>query len=811
MLLMRPLALCVLVFAMVLGAGAAEGADQLRMTVRPGLDGVVKLGAWFPVEVTVANAGADVAGEIQVTVDGIENRGAFNRPAMVYAAPAVLPKQSNKRFVVEVFLPNPVERLTAKLVADGNVLTQVDVPIERLGQGEMLCGVLSGNRAMLDFLPGVDMPGRGRRVRIAHLEVTDLPPSPQLLSSLDCLVVSNVSLAAIGELQREAIHSWTSAGGLLIVAGGPGWQKTLAGLPKELLPVDVTGTLPLRSGKSLESFFGEPIEDPGPWLVAQAVPTDGAVVLSEGETPLLVAARRGQGVVFFIAFDPSLEPLRSWRGSANLWRYLMGYTPGQIQIPSNAVRQYASWGRFPRNALSDLSPLRPPTADALPWILVLYGLAVGPASYVLLRRVGRLEWTLWLAPLLTATAVAAAFATARTSSESDVLFNKITLVRATDTVADGYSRTYVAAFSPRAGNYDIEIAGREAPADGLVSALFYPFPAPTGTPTPGAGAIRAQRTDATVLKDFALDARALGTFQVDARVPADGSIKSQLKLGSEGLAGTVTNGTRGKIGNAALVVGQEVVRLGDLAAGETRNVVVPVGEGSPIGYVDIPTAVRQLYPNPGVATPVSTGDAMTRDILDSAFNSSLSLSTRLDLNPVSLVGWLDHSPVTLQTRNARATELDRTLLVAQLSVEATPGEEVRIPAGMIERRNLVAGTGRISQNALVISTGETLLFEYSLPHRPDRFSIESLTLDVNGATQSNLPLQDVAQASIYDWPSAEWRDLALAPGINALGDPTRVVSALGQLRVRFVYRQIGPTSGTLTLDRFGLNVQGRGI
>jgi hypothetical protein len=811
MLLMRPLALALLMLCLLGGAGSAEGADQLRMTVRPGLDGVVKLGAWFPVEVTVANAGADVSGEIQVTVDGIDNRGAFNRPAMVYAAPAVLPKQSNKRFVVEVFLPNPVERLTAKLVADDKVLTQVDVPIERLGQGELLCGVLSGNRSMLDFLPGVDMPGRGRRVRIAHLEVADLPPAPQLLSSLDCLVISNVSLAGLGQLQREAIHAWTSAGGLLIVAGGPGWQKTLAGLPSELLPVKVTGTLPLRSARGLESFFGEPIEDPGPWLVAEATPTDGAVVLSEGETPLLVAARRGQGAIFFLAFDPSLEPLRSWRGSANLWRYLVGYAPGQIQIPSNVVRQYAGWGRFPRNALSDLSPLRPPTAEALPWILIIYSLAVGPASYLLLRRVGRLEWTLWVAPLLTAAAVAAAFAAARTSSESDILFNKITLVRASDTVADGYSRTYVAAFSPREGHYDIEIAGRDAPADGLVSALFFPFPAPTGTPTPGAGAIRAERAASTVLKNYALDARALGTFQIDARVPAEGAIKSQLKLGGQGLAGTVTNGSKGKIANAALVVGQEVVRLGDLAPGETRNVVVPIGEGSPIGYVDIPTAVRQLYPNPGVATPVSTGDAMTRDILDSAFNSSFALATRLDLNPVSLVGWLDQSPVTLQTRNARATELDRTLFVAQLSVEPTPGEEVRIPTGMIERRNLMAGTGRISQNALVVSGGETLLFEYALPHRPDKFAIDGLALDLSGTAPANVPLQDVAQAAIYDWPSAEWRDLPLAAGINPLGDPARVVSALGQLRLRFVYRQTGQSSGTLTLDRFGLNVHGRGV
>jgi hypothetical protein len=130
---------------------------------------------------------------------------------------------------------------------------------------------------------------------------------------------------------------------------------------------------------------------------------------------------------------------------------------------------------------------------------------------------------------------------------------------------------------------------------------------------------------------------------------------------------------------------------------------------------------------------------------------------------------------------------------------------------MIERRNLMAGTGRISQNALVVSAGETLLFEYALPHRPDKFAIDGLALDLNGTAPANVPLQDVTQAAIYDWPSAEWRDLVLAPGMNPLGDPARVVSALGQLRLRFVYRQTGASSGTLTLDRFGLNVHGRGV
>jgi hypothetical protein len=793
---------------------SAEATDNLRMTVRPGLDGIVKLGAWFPVEVQVANTGQDLDGEIQIKIDGVDNRGSFNRPPVVYSVPAVLPRQSSKRFVLEVFLPAPVEKISARLVSGGDVVAAAEAPFERVGQNELLCGVLAGNRSSLDFLPAVELSGRQRHIRIAHLDPGDLPPAPQLLSSLDCLVISNVSLVGIGEAQKEALHAWTAAGGLLVVAGGPGWQKTVAGLPPRLLPVEVTGTVPLRTARALEGFGGQKVEDPGPWIAAQARPTDGAVILAEEGLPLLVAARRGYGAVFFLALDPSLEPLRGWRGSPHLWRYLAGYVPGQVQLPSNFIRQYANWGRMPRNALSDLSPLRPPSAEWLPSLMLLYALAVGPLTYLLLRRLGRLEWALWTVPALTAVAAAGTFALAHDSSESDILFNKVSLVRSWDGQAEGYARTYVSAFSPREGTYQIEITGRgggPGSADNLVWPLFYPFPVATGTPTPDALALTVRRGGATELTDFALGARSLGTFQVDSSAAAAADVEAKLVLGNGAVSGTIRNRSSGKIAGAALVVGGDVLRLGDLSPGETRQVMLPVAEGSPLGYLDVPAVVRQLYPNPSQATPVSSAESISREILESALNTGFAFATRLELSPISLVGWMERAPVAVQARQARTTELDRTLLVATLPVEAQAGEEQRIPSPLIERRNLIAGTGRTGQNSMTLSNGETLLLEYILPQRPDRFQIGDVALDLAAASLTGADLDDVVQASVYDWPSAEWRELPFRAGRLDLGDPRRVVSALGQLRLRLNYRPTGGTNANLTLDRFDLAVRGRGV
>jgi hypothetical protein len=253
--------------------------------------------------------------------------------------------------------------------------------------------------------------------------------------------------------------------------------------------------------------------------------------------------------------------------------------------------------------------------------------------------------------------------------------------------------------------------------------------------------------------------------------------------------------------------------LGDLAPGETRQVVANVPDGAPIGFVDLAGVVRQLYPNPAVATPVSNNEAMTRDILESALGSSFSLSTRLDMAPVSLIGWPEQAPIQFSPRNARGSELDRTLLVASLPIVAQQGEDLRVPSQLIERRNLVAGAGRVSGNTLSMSNGDTLLFEYVLPQRPDKFQIGELSLDIGTtALVNNGQLPDIAQLSVYDWPTSEFKDVPLVNGIpTPLGDPARVVSALGQVRTRFVYKPPITSSNTvLTMDRFDLVVRGRG-
>ena len=166
--------------------------------------------------------------------------------------PATLPSHSRKQFQLDVFLPFPTKELQVKLVTDQGLLVQQNGNLQALSGSEVLCGTLARNQDFFQQLKNLDLPGRqGKKPFVVPLKPEELPTHQHALSSLDCLIVNNVSLSGLTEEQKGAILGWVEDGGLLVLGGGSGWQKTLQPLPKELLPVEVTG---VRSVPSLQSL-----------------------------------------------------------------------------------------------------------------------------------------------------------------------------------------------------------------------------------------------------------------------------------------------------------------------------------------------------------------------------------------------------------------------------------------------------------------------------------------------------------------------------------------------------------------------------
>ncbi|MCC6174380.1 MAG: hypothetical protein IT305_03660 [Chloroflexi bacterium] len=778
-------------------------APSVQMTVQAGYEGLGKVGSWLPLEVDVRNDGPDINGEIQIVVtDTNVSRGTYTRAPAIYTAPAVLPRRAHKRILLEAELRSTGQKITARLVEGETVITEQDVQLTRVAAGDLLCGVLSRSGPAFDFLPGLELPLPLRRARIAHLDVPDLPSRPQLLASLDCLIFDNISTSTMLDSQREALSSWVHAGGMLITIGGSTWQKTFAGLPPELLPVKVDGLASLDNLDALTDLAaGEAIGVPGPWLVSQASLTDGNPAAEQDGMPLMAVARRGHGTVIYLAVDPSTEPLRSWAGAPNLWRYVLAHGAGGVGLTSSVMNTFAGWGRIPRNAMVDISALGGPTPGFMMVALALYALAVGPANYLFLKRFGRTSWSFVTIPLITAIAAVGTFTLAGAVRDSNVIVNTVSLVRGYPT-SPLYGRTYVSVLSRQPAALDAR-----ANDSALISSLFFPFPR---DPNPDAQGWQLKVVDGVtpMVSGLQLPAGSLGTFSVDSQLDLSGRLQSDLKVDGRQIVGTITNGLGVKLSDAALIVDYQVVKLGDLRSGESRDVSIALGTGASAGFGPPTSFSSLLYPGP--VTGRRQADAARRDILDSAFGSGFNF-TRLDVSGPTLLGWLDTPALSIAIADAHPGVVDNTLFISSLPVGLTKGYDGELPPQVVIRRQLGATTlNRQQYGSFDLASGESIAFQFSLPAGPSRFLTDGIYVNIDGRLRG-APSPGVAlgEVSLYNWRRAEWEDRIVGFGRNLVRDPAPYISAAGDVRVRYTFKPPPDSAATgVSFSRFDVTASG---
>ncbi|HLY66160.1 MAG TPA: hypothetical protein VKU60_11555, partial [Chloroflexota bacterium] len=380
------------------GEGVAAPAAP-SIAVKLGFNSMAKVGGWLPVSVQVGNEGSTVSGELQIQIDdsagGTRQRSAFTfRPPTVYTVPASLPSHSHKQYQIDVFLPFPTKDLTVKLMTDQGVLVQQTANLQALSGSEVLCGTLARNQDFFQQLKNLDLPGRqGKKPYVVPLMVQDIPAREHAMSSLDCLIVDNISLTGLTDDQKSAMLGWVEDGGLLVLGGGSGWQKTLQPLPKELLPVDVTGVRSIPSLQALADFAHQPVKGDGPWLVSAGKLQSGSVVAQESGVPLLVGSREGKGTVLYLAADPTAEPLATWNGNATLWKYVLAYNTTPLALypffgQFGGFNTVQNWGQPPRQSIFDMSRATPPSSQWLLIFIGLYALIAGPLNYLVLRLTG---------------------------------------------------------------------------------------------------------------------------------------------------------------------------------------------------------------------------------------------------------------------------------------------------------------------------------------------------------------------------------------------------------------------------------------
>lgn len=594
-------------------------ADPPRIAgCRIGFDGSFKVGHWTPVWVDVAGKVAAARPHVEVATvdsDGVE-----------------VTVSSGDTSIGPTLLYTRVGRLgsgvTVKLVGDdGRVLDRLELNSTDANQTDTRYAALPATGQLivqigpadLDISHVLDAPeATDGSVAGAAVELTDVESLPTDwfgYEGVDVLVLTTSDAAFCERLVADkerfaAIGKWLELGGQLVICAGRTAPELLApGKPLAgFVPGEVGELVRLPQARALETFAGsgDAVSQSGAQQnipLPQLVEVAGRVDLfgRQRDLPIIVRAARGLGELVFVGVDLSESPLAEWNGRRAFLQAVL--RPFLAEADANRTKRkivslgYDDLAGALRQRLG--RTIAGVSTIGFPWvaaIVIAYLLVLGPLDYWLVDRVTRRPWIAWLTlpAIVVGTCVGAALLAGAAKRTDGPRVNHAELVDFDLTTGRTRGICWATLYSPRAERFDVTLAPRWPDATPVTDAQT--LVSWLGLPGSGLGGMHAagepldvtsvgyrQSTNLNALDGLPILTASTKSLsaQWDRDPPPAGAappLAADLSVNDDGLlVGSVTNETGSLLKSAFVLHGRWGYRLGDLPAGERKEIGPQLG------------------------------------------------------------------------------------------------------------------------------------------------------------------------------------------------------------------------------------------
>lgn len=403
------LALAVLLLALVPGSVRAEGIElvyDLNFATS-----LAHVGKWNRLEVTVLNKGSeDMLGTLVVDAGAKYSQEIFleagkSAKAIFYLPPANMDGNSwNNANTIVTMQDSRGKELKRIRVSAGNHNLSTDY-IGMLGSGP-------GGLNLVASFPN------SRVVRITPTHLDHLP----FAENISIIIINDPEPIAMSPMQEENLRHWVEQGGVLILGGGSGWQRTTDLVPTDLLPVlpQGVGTVTAQDLQALKF----PVPPQGQNFTVALGENLGNVTHAVGDIPLVVQKNSGRGIVIWSALDLAAAPLDETGNSIFFWKQLnlsqssrANYSEHKFWIYNNMFNSISQDG-----IASALSPLK------IFLLLLAYILLAGPINWLILRKLDRREWAWLTIPVLALLFTTGAFTAGRIGRGTERILYHLNMV-----------------------------------------------------------------------------------------------------------------------------------------------------------------------------------------------------------------------------------------------------------------------------------------------------------------------------------------------------------------------------------------------
>jgi len=740
----------------------AQGADDIILKATEGFDGYCKDGAWLPIHVELENSGSDREVTVKVSYTN-SNQGITGTSLDVS-----LPSGSRKRFFLYISPRGFLRDFNISLLENNKALKKINLATTCLTRENMLFGVVSDSPAQFNILNDVK-PLTGF-VRVAQLTTADLPDRSQAWSGLDALVISNTDTATLTPEQISALEGWLANGGRMLVTGGTRWQGTNAGLD-QFLPVEIQTTRTVSDLAEIAAFVNEQsLLETGSIISVGTIRSASSTLIEQNGVPILTQRQLGFGTVYYLAADPTLQPLSDWEGMQELYSRLLAEKP---PVPRWA-RYDNTYDYSANQALGAISELGVPSVLYICGLLGVYVLVVGPLNYIVLRVTKRRELAWITIPVLALMFTCVSYGAGMLYRGRTPILNRLVVAQAWDGVDQAYARALVGVYSPIRARYDLEAADLFMPQ---------PFLGSNGDIQSNNDWLMEQENTSTILPDIPIEIGAMKAAAFEGNLPAlelNHTLTVKVSRIAPSLSGTVTNNSDYVLHDAMLVTSSDWTRLGDINPGESKqiNLSLAVNTNGPGFYTLDAMNILNL------------GFASTQTNIDDARRSSL-LQTAVSYGyqsvqgnwGVYLMGWVDQPvlPINLQGKSAKS--IDTMLYVREFTPTVkVDGDSIMLPVSMFAWESSANETSPYRSWQLPAG-GYVLRFKPGIPI-PFK-SVKSLGVTLNSNTPNQLTV------SLWDFSNHSWHTVSLPGSYTNILEPEKYVTSDGEIRMRIIGNNTG--------------------
>jgi hypothetical protein len=835
---------------------AAPAGQGITLEINGGFGGIAKLGAWSPIQIKIDASGQSLSGELQVEANLDQAR------RIIIAKPIDLKTGAEETFYFEIPVVSAKRSITVRLVEGKKTLVEETYDFKRLLPPEiMLIGVLSddpdafghlngntvpvasdmvydekmklmiasGQIPMSASMPSVTAsPGfQNRQAVVVGLNRDSFPEKTEVMDGFDFIIINQFDTSLLGETQLSTLESWVNSGGVLLLGTGMNWQKVYHGLPdslklykiNETADIDATtmlsgfterkaSGLTLRVAKGTLGFeYIPPTQDAKPseptrWM-------DNDIIAGDVQNPLVIKYRKEFGSVLVFTFDPASEPFVSWQGRTTFFENTFKFLGVSTQRIYNVGNGYYQRQIYNNNNLQYLASEIP--NDKKPpfvWMfgaLGVYILIAGPVLYIILKKMDKRDWAWVCIPALSVLFLGGMYVLGFKSRYHSAILNTVSLIRATPDAKEATITSTLGIFNDRRGMLKIEYNtnnGVNSPfmQDNVYSSYRY-----YGDNVESQVVSKYTLSEPAVFEQYDVMLWTPINLSAQKTIPFGEGILKDLYLKDGNLKGTISNTTPYDLLDTIILVGNHIIPVGDILAGESKQVDIALNSQMVYKrtdeYLDGEFG-RNYYNNPKDVPPNFQEMMRKRRMFESYVYECYNMQ-------------LGKTKFTLLARNNQEIDYDLTindktpqvynqnLIHVESYFSFEPGREIEIPAGIITGsmyQSKEVGWQEGNNGIRVNNTGD-MEFQFILP---EKLSVTGFSLSVenyiplyvkynmednrNGRVQTEI-LSNKYAYSLYNVKTQTWDPIESKTEINE--DVGRYIGSGNEVRMKVTVVELG--------------------